>query len=315
MTFYRRQALLLLAVVVSAALIFGVIGAAAIGKTVQLARAAKTSGVSCGCSGMVGVTTVDRGQLVIAAVLAVTVTGLFLYAARKSVLLLRRTRALTAAPGTALGSNAGIYTAGLWRPQMVFPRRLQSRYRNDERSSIIAHERVHVRWHDPLLFFLFDACAALFLWVPGIDRVRRRFRLLIELDADAAALRRSGRKALGSALVKSLDRHTTLNPLAVSFFGVTEARLRRIVRLGVPLPWSAILVPLTVVGLTLAGLFAILPSVKATAVTSPPVNLQEYLFCVAQPQCHSVRPPHTQAQLHLFSIDRSPGRSFIVFYD
>lgn len=281
MTSYRAQALALVGLTALAALVFFGLGAAGIVKTTGLFQAVAQPAASCGCGGFLGTARVNGWLLTASSLLAAGFLFLVVRAAIRSAALYQATQRV----GHAGASALGIHTIGFLRPRIVFPAAERRRFTPEERSSILAHEETHVAWHDPLLLFLFDLAAAFFVWVPGFAGVRRRFRLLLELDADTAALRRRGtRKPLGTALMKSLDAHRSAEALAVSFFGMTEARLRRIVRLGVPLPLSALAVPLGVVALALAGFFAFLPHVGAETVRQPP-TLDAFVQCVAMPQC------------------------------
>lgn len=308
MTTFRRHALVLFAASTLAALLVVGSGLLVVTRTIGLTQALGAPDVTCGCRGIVGITSVNTPTMLFASVLSLGFLTLVAVSVFRAVRLYQRTQHVRVHSLHSLG----VYTVGFFHPHIVFPRGEQARFTGEERVSIRAHEAAHVRWHDPLLFFLLSIALSLFAWAPGIHRIERRFRLLVELDADEAVIHATGtRKPLGTALLKSVrSPSVALDPVAVSFFSATEARLRRIVRLRVPLPLSALALPAIVVTLTVAGFLIALPRVSAKTVPSTPRTVTEYLQCAARPQCmHEARQtaaPRTRPQ---------PAMSFIIIYE
>lgn len=310
MTAYRKHALILFGVTLGTALALGIAGAVLLMRTAALARAYVAPEPTCGCLGLFGMTEVSTPLFVLVLLMSAAMVGAFLRAALKGVALYQRTAAVR------FHAAQGVFSHGFLAPQIHFPRSVQQHFTTEERASVLAHERQHVTWRDPLMFFAFDCSGFLFDWLPGFRALRKRFRLLIELDADAAALARTGsRKPLGSALLKSFRfGETATEVLAVSFFGMTEARLRRIVRLPVSLPLAPLAPPFVTIALTVAGFFAVLPHVSAKTVPAQP-TASALFQCLAQPHCPRTfeRAPHALS-MPVFTAHGAP-MSVIVLHD
>ncbi|MER5337418.1 M56 family metallopeptidase [Micromonospora sp. NPDC002717] len=70
-----------------------------------------------------------------------------------------------------------------------------------QRAAVLCHERAHLRGRHHLIVALAEVLAAAAPWVPLTRRAPRAMRLLVELSADAAAVRACGAPAVRAALI------------------------------------------------------------------------------------------------------------------
>ncbi|RKN50392.1 M56 family metallopeptidase [Micromonospora endolithica] len=70
-----------------------------------------------------------------------------------------------------------------------------------QRAAVLCHERAHLRGRHHVIVALAEAFAAAAPWVPLTRRAPRAMRLLVELCADAAAVRACGVPAVRAALI------------------------------------------------------------------------------------------------------------------
>ena len=130
-----------------------------------------------------------------------------------ALVLLRFRRARRAWPAAVLhgtpvriAPDAGPAVVGLSRPEIVVPRWLLDRTA-DEQRLVLAHEREHVRAHDPALLAAACASVALLPWHPAAWYMLSRLRLAVELDCDARVLRRGvAPRFYGSLLIDLAGR-------------------------------------------------------------------------------------------------------------
>lgn len=76
---------------------------------------------------------------------------------------------------------------------------------NRELRAVLAHERAHLRSHDPLRISIGRTLSRLFLFAPLHEEVYRAYRLRRELLADRAAVQATDLRDLASALLKTLQ--------------------------------------------------------------------------------------------------------------
>jgi Zn-dependent protease with chaperone function len=130
-----------------------------------------------------------------------------------------------------------------------------------QRAAVLCHERAHLRGRHHLIVSVAEILAASAPWVPLTRRAPRAMRLLVELCADASAVRACGAPAVRAALtaVSGAPRPAHALPMAG---GDLPARLHRL-QAAVPghrvparlvLPLAAVTAP-ALVGLVTAVLF------------------------------------------------------------
>lgn len=78
------------------------------------------------------------------------------------------------------------YVIGYFRPRIVFPKRVLETLTWRERKAVLAHEKAHVRFYDPLCKAVVEGICTLFAWVPTAW-LRRRIALDLEMAADRRA--------------------------------------------------------------------------------------------------------------------------------
>lgn len=139
--------------------------------------------------------------------------ALALTVAMVALALLRYRRARAGWPAAVLhgtpvriAPDAGPPVVGVSHPEIVVPRWLLDRTA-DEQRLVLAHEREHVRAHDPALLAAACASVALLPWHPAAWYMLSRLRLAVELDCDARLLRRGvAPRSYGSLLIDLAGR-------------------------------------------------------------------------------------------------------------
>ncbi|MFG3420887.1 M56 family metallopeptidase [Micromonospora sp. NPDC049460] len=130
-----------------------------------------------------------------------------------------------------------------------------------QRAAVLSHERAHLRGRHHLIVALAEVLAAAAPWVPLTRRAPRAMRLLVELCADAAAVRACGAPAVRAALIALNDAPHPAHALSMAGADVST-RLHRL-QAGEPdsrtsarvaLPLAAVLAP-ALVGVAATILF------------------------------------------------------------
>lgn len=98
------------------------------------------------------------------------------------------------------------YATGVWRPCVVFSAAHLARLSPAERDACLLHELAHIANRDTLWAPLLDLLGDLFWFLPGAAWLVRRFRTVLELRADAVAVRTgASAPALASALITTAE--------------------------------------------------------------------------------------------------------------
>ena len=93
-------------------------------------------------------------------------------------------------------------TYGVLHPRVLVTTGLLGALSDAELAAVLAHEREHLRNHDPLKNVLARAILARHFYLPALARLRDRFTSGRELSADRAALAAHGVAPLAGALLK-----------------------------------------------------------------------------------------------------------------
>ena len=115
---------------------------------------------------------------------------------------------------------------GVFRPRLIWPRRLSERLEDEHMEAIVAHELVHVRRRDNLTAMLHMAVEAMFwfhpmVWWIGKRRVEER-----ELGCDEEVVTRSGEARVYAEAILNVCKLYVESPLeCVS--GITGADLKK----------------------------------------------------------------------------------------
>ncbi|HKW48788.1 MAG TPA: M56 family metallopeptidase, partial [Gemmatimonadaceae bacterium] len=105
-----------------------------------------------------------------------------------------------------LSPDAGPIVMGLVRPEIIVPRWVLLRSREEQRV-ILNHELAHVEASDPILLGIVCVFVALMPWNPALWICLERLRLAIELDCDARVLRAGvSPRSYGTLLVDVAER-------------------------------------------------------------------------------------------------------------
>ena len=114
---------------------------------------------------------------------------------------------LTERDGVLVAASAlhGPALLGLWRPAIVVPSDFASRYTEQERALILAHERLHAERRDPLANAVLALLQCAFWFNPLMHIAASRFRFDQELACDAGVMARAGgqRQAYAAAMLKT----------------------------------------------------------------------------------------------------------------
>ncbi len=94
-------------------------------------------------------------------------------------------------------------TWGLFRPKILFPLGLKERLSSEEYAAILAHEREHSKWKDPLILTVIEVVCTLFWFIPALKWFRRNLVLTQEMACDRSA----NPQALAGALSKVVRLH------------------------------------------------------------------------------------------------------------
>lgn len=116
---------------------------------------------------------------------------------------------------------------GVRQPRIAITAGLVSRLDDAELVAVLAHERQHLRRHDPLRYLVLYTLSAVAFMVPVAPALRRRQEARIELAADRAALEVVSPGALAGALLSVLNA-PRLPVHGVASLTATEARIAQL---------------------------------------------------------------------------------------
>lgn len=146
----------------------------------------------------------------VTAILAVWLLGALLLLAaltRRQHRFVRSLGKLTTDPDGTFrsGSVAVPMVVGAWRAHLVIPADFETRYSQEERALMLAHERAHVERGDALVNAVAAGCVCLFWFNPLVYWAFGRLQFDQELSCDAIALARSGigRRRYAETLLKT----------------------------------------------------------------------------------------------------------------
>jgi len=100
------------------------------------------------------------------------------------------------------GSEPFAVTYGLVRPRILVSTGLAAALTAEGIAAVLAHERHHVRYRDPLRLLAVRVAAGYWCWVPAAGWLARRLAVRRELAADRAAVGWTSRADLAGALLK-----------------------------------------------------------------------------------------------------------------
>jgi Zn-dependent protease with chaperone function len=124
---------------------------------------------------------------------------------------------------------------GVRHAQIAITAGLVSQLDDAELVAVLAHERQHLRRHDPLRYLVLYALSTAAFMVPVAPALRRRQEARIELAADRAALEVVSSGALAGALLSVLSA-PRLPVHGVASLTATEARIAHLSGRGAELP-------------------------------------------------------------------------------
>lgn len=100
-------------------------------------------------------------------------------------------------------ASPAAFCAGYLRPRIYVSRGALEQLDADELRAVVAHERHHVRRHDPMRLLVARTLAAALPFIPLLRRISERYEAIGELAADEAAVRELERRGpLAAALLK-----------------------------------------------------------------------------------------------------------------
>lgn len=111
-------------------------------------------------------------------------------------------------------------------PRIIISRGMMQLLDQDELRAVLAHEKYHLVYRDPLRLLLFHTAATVFFFIPGLKRLFTDFQTQLELAADEMAINeKQDRKHLASALYALLEYQES-QPVSfvLSFYGNTMER-------------------------------------------------------------------------------------------
>lgn len=140
--------------------------------------------------------------------------------------------------------DAFSFCMGWLRPRIVVSVGLLEQVSASELTAILAHERHHQQQRDPLRLLVMMLIKSILYPLPAIHDFHHTFLTLIEIEADEAAIRVSGRPTVASALYKLLMQPSltasSLQAVPVASFHACGSRLEHLLD-----PHQASIVPLS----------------------------------------------------------------------
>ncbi len=192
-----------------------------------------------------------------------------------------------------LSQSAGPAVVGAFRPDIVIPRWLLQREREQQRL-VLDHEREHVRMRDPLMLATAWTCALAMPWHPAVWWMLWRLRLAVELDCDARVLAHgTPRRSYGALLIELSQQSSGLPVGATALSDRTTHLERRLLAMNTHRPSFFRLRS------TAFALLAIAMIVSACALKKPASNVDEPAVSptpatvAAEPQMATMTPPPT----------------------
>lgn len=96
------------------------------------------------------------------------------------------------------------YAFGIMRPRIAVTSAMVSTFTLEELKTVLRHEMHHLVEHDPLRAFVWEVLCRTFRFLPSLRDIADHLALSRELAADRAATFTYGRRALATALLKSV---------------------------------------------------------------------------------------------------------------
>lgn len=166
-----------------------------------------------------GLLTPEHGEIgILALVLGGVATAVVILAARSLLAQLRSQRSFLKRLPVGVPANIGeiafqrfeasrpeAFCAGLMRPAIYISGAAVRELSGEELYAVACHEDYHRRRRDPLRIVITRVLADAFIFLPALRQLAERYRALAELAADEAAVHRSGRRPLASALLRFGD--------------------------------------------------------------------------------------------------------------
>jgi Zn-dependent protease with chaperone function len=148
-------------------------------------------------------------------------------------------RLLSAADAHGLGGRIDLidapepcsFTYGLTRPRVAVSTGLLERVDDEELAAVLVHERYHVSNWDPAKVFLTRTLPRVFPYLPVLDALHDRYLTSRELAADRRAIEQCGARPLTSALLKVVAGPDWADLRAAAAIGGDEALDARITQL------------------------------------------------------------------------------------
>lgn len=134
-------------------------------------------------------------------------------------------------------NTSEVFCYGFFKPKICVSSRLVRGVSKNQLRAILLHEKNHLASRDPLKIFIVNTIRKCLLFLPGLRKLMNRFEIGLELSADEHATNHFKEvRSLGTALIKIAEDHNSqysdLSPqtqdTAVTFLGVTEARIDRL---------------------------------------------------------------------------------------
>lgn len=108
------------------------------------------------------------------------------------------------------------FTYGWFRPRIYISEGLLQRLNPEELQAVLEHEAHHCKNRDPLRMLVSGALVSTFFFLPILQRWRDWSYLEQEWDADCYAVSRTGKRALVSALLKSMPEQSDRVPATIA---------------------------------------------------------------------------------------------------
>jgi Zn-dependent protease with chaperone function len=123
------------------------------------------------------------------------------------------------------------FTYGLVRPRVAVSTGLLERVDDDELAAVLTHERYHVTNRDPAKVFLTRTLPRAFPYLPVLGALHERYLTSRELAADRRAIDRCGPRPLTGALLKVVSGPAWADLRSAAAIGGDEALEARVTQL------------------------------------------------------------------------------------